>query len=59
MAVGKSIRMNSIFRKSTGRSVVVAIDHGGIAGPISGIENPKEVLKQCIEGGADAILTTR
>ncbi len=59
MTVGKSIRYNSIFRKSDGRAVVVAIDHGGIAGPIEGIERPETVLESCIEGGADAILTTR
>ncbi|NOY08541.1 MAG: fructose-bisphosphate aldolase [Spirochaetes bacterium] len=59
MAVGKSLRMKSIFRESSGRSVIVAIDHGGIAGPITGIEKPKQVLKECMDGGADAILTTR
>ncbi len=58
MAAGKSIRMKSIFRDD-GRAVVVAIDHGGIAGPMEGIEDPSEVLKQCMAGGADSILTTR
>ncbi len=59
MSAGKSIRYNSIFRPSDSRAVVVAIDHGGIAGPIEGIEKPEKVLASCIEGGADAILTTR
>jgi DhnA family fructose-bisphosphate aldolase class Ia len=59
MSIGKSIRMSSIFRRSTGRTVIVALDHGGIAGPIAGIEKPAEVVRACREGGADAILATR
>ena len=59
MISGKQIRMNSIFRKDDGRTVIVAIDHGGIAGPIKGIECPAEVIQACVKGGADAVLTTR
>jgi DhnA family fructose-bisphosphate aldolase class Ia len=59
MSIGKSIRMDSIFRKSTGKTVMVALDHGGIAGPITGIEKPAEVVRACREGGADCILATR
>ncbi len=59
MSIGKTIRMSSIFRRSTGRTVIVALDHGGIAGPIAGIEKPAEVVRACREGGADAILATR
>ena len=59
MTIGKKIRMDRIFRKDTGRSVIVAIDHGGIAGPMKGINNPNELIADCVEGGADAVLTTR
>ena len=59
MTIGKGIRRTSIFRRSTGRTVIVALDHGGIAGPIAGIERPAEVVRACREGGADAILATR
>ena len=59
MNPGKALRMNSIFRKADGRSVIVAIDHGGIAGPIQGILKPAPLIRACLEGGADAILTTR
>lgn len=59
MSTGKIIRMNSIFRKDTGKSVVVAIDHGGIAGPMDGINNPPQLIEACVKGGADAVLTTR
>jgi DhnA family fructose-bisphosphate aldolase class Ia len=56
---GKKIRMNQIFRKGDGRSVVVALDHGGIAGPIAGIESPAAVVRDCVAAGADAVLATR
>ncbi len=39
------------------RSVVVAIDHGTTDGVFKGLENPAQVLKQVIAGGADTILT--
>ncbi|MBA7688103.1 3-hydroxy-5-phosphonooxypentane-2,4-dione thiolase [subsurface metagenome] len=59
MSPGKQIRMNSIFRKSTGNSVTVVFNHGGIAGPIKGIENPARVVRSCVQGGSDAILAPR
>jgi DhnA family fructose-bisphosphate aldolase class Ia len=59
MSVGKSVRLASIFRRGTGRTVIVALDHGGIAGPIEGIVKPAETVRACREGGADSILATR
>jgi DhnA family fructose-bisphosphate aldolase class Ia len=59
MNPGKTLRMNAIFRKSDGRSVIVAIDHGGIAGPLQGILKPAPLIQACLQGGADAVLTTR
>ncbi|MCR4429202.1 MAG: 2-amino-3,7-dideoxy-D-threo-hept-6-ulosonate synthase [Caldiserica bacterium] len=50
--------MNSIFREDN-RTVIVALDHGAIAGPMPGIENPYQTIKDAIDGGADAVLTTR
>ncbi len=38
---------------------MVAMDHGGIAGPIKGIEKPETVIRACVKGGADSILATR
>jgi DhnA family fructose-bisphosphate aldolase class Ia len=58
MNTGKSIRQASFFRRTTGRTVIVALDHGAIAGPIPGIERPAEVVRACREAGADAILAT-
>jgi len=59
MTPGKQLRMSSIFRKEDGKSVIIAIDHGGVAGPLQGIVKPASVMKACVQGGADAILTTR
>ncbi len=59
MSVGKQIRMNALFNKATGNSVCIAVDHGGIAGPMKGINDPAKLVEQCIKGGADCILTTR
>lgn len=59
MNFGKTLRWNSIFRKDTGNSVCVAIDHGGIAGPMDGINNPPSLIKDCVDGLADCVLTTR
>jgi len=59
MTIGKSVRLTSLFRRASGRTVIVTLDHGGIAGPIAGIEKPADVVRACREGGADAILATR
>jgi class I fructose-bisphosphate aldolase len=59
MNPGKSIRMNSILNPADGRTVVVALDHGSVAGPVAGIEEPVRVFNACVEAGADALLTTR
>jgi len=58
MNPGKHMRLNSILR-GDGRSVIVAVDHGGIAGPIPGLVKPAPLMRACVAGGADAVLTTR
>lgn len=59
MSTGKRIRLNAIFRRETGNTVIVAADHAGIAGPLPGIEDPHELVTACVTGGADGVLTTR
>ena len=59
MNIGKTIRLNSIFRKDTGKTVIVAIDHGGIAGPMKGINEPGKLIEDCVLGGADGVMVTR
>jgi DhnA family fructose-bisphosphate aldolase class Ia len=50
--------MKQILRED-GRTVIVALDHGGIAGNMPGIENPALTIRACRQGGADCVLTTR
>lgn len=56
--IGKKVRWYHIVNKSTGKTIIVAIDHGLFAGPMKGLENLEKTLEYIIEGGADAILIT-
>lgn len=42
----------------SGRSVIVAVDHGNTAGVVPGLENPVEVVKMVAHNGADGILVS-
>jgi fructose-bisphosphate aldolase / 2-amino-3,7-dideoxy-D-threo-hept-6-ulosonate synthase len=54
---GKTLRMRRIFR-ADGRTVVVALDHGGFMGPAQGWNDPAPTLEAVVKGGADAVMTT-
>lgn len=56
--IGKILRLRRIFRRDTGRSFIVAIDHGVRFGAIKGIEDPRTPVKAARDGGADAIMAT-
>lgn len=53
---GKEIRLSRIIKKSTGKSVSIAFDHGLDDGPMPGNINPRATMEKIIEGGADAVL---
>jgi DhnA family fructose-bisphosphate aldolase class Ia len=53
----KAQRMRRIFN-SDGRTLVVAMDHAGFMGPVSGLIDPVATVSAVIEGGADAVMTT-
>lgn len=55
---GMKNRMSRIFKPETGKTVMVAIDHGYFLGPISKLENPKKTIEPLIPY-ADAIMLTR
>lgn len=44
ISYGKAVRMARIFRKQTGTTVMLALDHGMALGPMRGIEKPTEIL---------------
>lgn len=56
MSLGKTLRLRRI--SPGGRSVIVAVDHGGVAGVVPGLENPIEAVKTAARWGADGILIT-
>ena len=53
---GKNIRLSRIIKKSTGKSVSVAFDHGLDDGPMLGNIHPRDTMEKIIEGGADGVL---
>jgi fructose-bisphosphate aldolase, class I len=43
---------------SDGRALIVAMDHARAHGVVEGLEDPGAVIEACVEGGADAVMTT-
>lgn len=56
MIIGKAIRLERIMNRRTGNCVVIPMDHGLTVGPIKGLEDMKETVAKCVEGGTDAVL---
>jgi len=56
MGIGKSIRMERIVDRNSGRSVIVPMDHGVTAGPIYGLTDMQNAVNGVAEGGANAVL---
>jgi len=44
-AIGKEFRLGNLFNKHSGNSIMVAMDHGDVVGPVHGIKNPRETVK--------------
>ncbi|MGQ9632496.1 MAG: class I fructose-bisphosphate aldolase [bacterium] len=58
MAEGKEMRMGRLFNPKSKRMVLVTMDHGICINPMKEIKDPCKVVRQIVEGGADAILLT-
>ncbi|HKK32221.1 MAG TPA: 2-amino-3,7-dideoxy-D-threo-hept-6-ulosonate synthase [Desulfomicrobiaceae bacterium] len=56
MHIGKSIRLERIFNRNTGRAIIVPLDHGTTVGPIYGLVDLRETVNKVAEGGANAVL---
>lgn len=54
--IGKLIRLERIMDRTTGRTVIVPMDHGITLGPIPGLTNMKETIDKVVGGGTNAIL---
>jgi putative autoinducer-2 (AI-2) aldolase len=55
---GLSNRMNRILQPATGRTVMLAVDHGYFLGPTSGLEKPGETIAPLLPH-ADSLMLTR
>lgn len=55
---GKKNRLSRIIKPSTGRTVMLAVDHGYFLGPTSGLEEPGKTVKPLLPY-ADTLMLTR
>lgn len=58
MNQGKEMRMGRLFNQKSKRMVLITMDHGICINPMTEITYPVKVVRQIVEGGADAILLT-
>lgn len=56
MTIGKTIRIERIFNRDTGRTIIVPLDHGVSVGPITGIIDMRQTVTGIVDGGANAVL---
>ena len=56
--IGKSVRMERIFNRGTGKTIIIPMDHVVGAGPIKGLKNLQQAVNLVAEGGANAVLAT-
>ncbi|MBU1171565.1 MAG: 2-amino-3,7-dideoxy-D-threo-hept-6-ulosonate synthase [Proteobacteria bacterium] len=54
MNVGKKIRIKRIINRTSGKTVIVPMDHGVSMGPIPGLEDIDKTVNMVIRGGANA-----
>ena len=54
--IGKSIRLERIINRDSGRTVIVPMDHGITLGPIQGLEDMTKTVDAVVNGGATAIV---
>jgi len=55
---GKKRRLKRIFRDDE-RTVIVPMDHGVTAGPVTGLVNMQEIINKLLLGGVDAVVLHR
>jgi len=54
--LGKSVRMERIMDRGTGRAVIVPMDHGITMGPIEGLVDMRSTIDKVAQGGATAVV---
>ena len=56
MLLGKAIRLERVFNRNTGKTIIVPMDHGVSVGPIFGVVDLKNTVNKVAEGGANAVV---
>ncbi|WP_027721087.1 2-amino-3,7-dideoxy-D-threo-hept-6-ulosonate synthase [Maridesulfovibrio zosterae] len=56
MQIGKSVRIERIINRNTGRTIIVPMDHGVSVGPLKGLRNMRRAVNDMVKGGANAVL---
>lgn len=54
--IGKTIRMERIIDRNSGKTVIIPMDHGVTVGPIEGLADMRTTVSKVVAGGANAIL---
>ncbi len=54
--IGKSVRMERIMDRHSGKTVIVPMDHGVTIGPISGLVRIEKTIHAVSKGGANAVV---
>lgn len=57
-SIGKILRYSRVFNCNTGRTIIIAMDHGLFMGMVKGLERPFEVAAKVLRGGANALLVS-
>ncbi|MHA1733353.1 MAG: 2-amino-3,7-dideoxy-D-threo-hept-6-ulosonate synthase [Promethearchaeota archaeon] len=55
-SMGKAIRLERIFNRKSGRTIVIPMDHGLTVGVIPGLEDLAAIVDKVARGGASAVL---
>ena len=55
---GMKNRLSRIIRPETGKTVMLAVDHGYFLGPVTNLENPRKTIEPLMDY-ADALMLTR
>lgn len=56
MLLGKAVRLERIFNRNTGKTIIVPMDHGVSVGPIYGVVDLRLAVSKVSQGGANAVL---
>lgn len=56
MYLGKQVRMERILNRTTGRTIIVPMDHGVTMGLVDGLIDMREAVNDMAKAGADAVL---